>query len=157
MTLFKKLFTLLLLVLSFASSAMDDPWKILDNSAKASHKLNYEGIFHSQTSSESNSTHIIHANIDKKEYCLLKMLDGAPSEVFSDGEMVYVKSQNRLIIKKRKNQFLFPSILPSDIDNLKVNVAFWKFNIFHENQEVVKFKKRDLDKFLQWSEVVNTN
>ena len=99
MTLFKKLFTLLLLVFSFASSAMDDPWKILDNSAKASHKLNYEGIFHSQTSSESNSTHIIHANIDKKEYCLLKMLDGAPSEVFCDGEMVYVKSQNRLIIK----------------------------------------------------------
>jgi sigma-E factor negative regulatory protein RseB len=121
MTLFKKLFTLLLLVFSFASSAMDDPWKILDNSAKASHKLNYEGIFHSQTSSESNSTHIIHANIDKKEYCLLKMLDGAPSEVFSDGEMVYLKTQNRLIIKKRKNQFLFPSILPSEIDNLKAN------------------------------------
>ena len=43
------------------------------------------------------------------------------------------------------------------IDNLKVNVAFWKFNIFHENQEAVKFKKRDLDKFLQWSEVVKTN
>lgn len=43
------------------------------------------------------------------------------------------------------------------IDNLKVNVAFWKFNIFHENQEAVKFKKRDLDKFLQWSEIVKTN
>ena len=122
MTLFKKLFTLLLLVFSFASLAMDDPWKILDNSAKASHKLNYEGIFHSQTSSESNSTHIIHANIDKKEYSLLKLLDGALSEVFSDGEMVYVQIQNRLINKKRKNQFLFTANQPSTIYNLKATI-----------------------------------
>ena len=100
---------------------MEDPWLILEKSAKASQQLNYEGVFHSQSSSESNSTHVIHANIDNKEYCLLKMLDGAPNEVFCSGDMVYVTSQDGLLIKKRKNQFLFPSVLPSDIKHLKKN------------------------------------
>jgi sigma-E factor negative regulatory protein RseB len=100
---------------------MEDPWSILEKSAKASQQLNYEGVFHSQSSSESNSTHVIHANIDNKEYCLLKMLDGAPNEVFCSGDMVYVTSQDGLLIKKRKNQFLFPSVLPSDIKHLKKN------------------------------------
>ena len=121
MTFFKKLLTLLFLVFPLLSFAMEDPWLILEKSAKASQQLNYEGIFHSQSSSESNSTHVIHANIDNKEYCLLKMLDGAPNEVFCSGDMVYVTSQDGLLIKKRKNQFLFPSVLPSDIKHLKKN------------------------------------
>ena len=121
MTFFKKLLTLLILVSPLLSFAMEDPWLILEKSAKASQQLNYEGVFHSQSSSESNSTHVIHANIDNKEYCLLKMLDGAPNEVFCSGDMVYVTSQDGLLIKKRKNQFLFPSVLPSDIKHLKKN------------------------------------
>ena len=121
MTFFKKLLTLIYLVFPLLSFAMEDPWLILEKSAKASQQLNYEGVFHSQSSSESNSTHVIHANIDNKEYCLLKMLDGAPNEVFCSGDMVYVTSQDGLLIKKRKNQFLFPSVLPSDIKHLKKN------------------------------------
>ena len=121
MTFFKKLLTLLFLGFPLLSFAMEDPWLILEKSAKASQQLNYEGVFHSQSSSESNSTHVIHANIDNKEYCLLKMLDGAPNEVFCSGDMVYVTSQDGLLIKKRKNQFLFPSVLPSDIKHLKKN------------------------------------
>ena len=121
MTFFKKLFTLICFVFPLLSFAMEDPWLILEKSAKASQQLNYEGVFHSQSSSESNSTHVIHANIDNKEYCLLKMLDGAPNEVFCSGDMVYVTSQDGLLIKKRKNQFLFPSVLPSDIKHLKKN------------------------------------
>ena len=121
MTFFKKLLTLICFVFPLLSFAMEDPWLILEKSAKASQQLNYEGVFHSQSSSESNSTHVIHANIDNKEYCLLKMLDGAPNEVFCSGDMVYVTSQDGLLIKKRKNQFLFPSILPSDIKHLKKN------------------------------------
>ncbi len=121
MTVFKQLLTLLFLVFPLLSIAMEDPWLILEKSAKASQQLNYEGVFHSQSSSETNSTHVIHANIDNKEYCLLKMLDGAPNEVFCSGDMVYVTSQDGLLIKKRKNQFLFPSILPSDINHLKKN------------------------------------
>ena len=121
MTFFKKLFTLIYFVFPLLSFAMEDPWLILEKSAKASQQLNYEGVFHSQSSSESNSTHVIHANIDNKEYCLLKMLDGAPNEVFCSGDMVYVTSQDGLLIKKRKNQFLFPSVLPSDIKHLKKN------------------------------------
>ena len=121
MTLLKKLLTLIYFVFPLLSFAMEDPWLILEKSAKASQQLNYEGVFHSQSSSESNSTHVIHANIDNKEYCLLKMLDGAPNEVFCSGDMVYVTSQDGLLIKKRKNQFLFPSVLPSDIKHLKKN------------------------------------
>ena len=121
MTFFKKLLTLLFIVFPLLSFAMEDPWLILEKSAKASQQLNYEGVFHSQSSSESNSTHVIHANIDNKEYCLLKMLDGEPNEVFCSGDMVYVSSQDGLLIKKRKNQFLFPSVLPSDIKHLKKN------------------------------------
>ena len=121
MTFFKKLFTLICFVFPLLSFAMEDPWLILEKSAKASQQLNYEGVFHSQSSSESNSTHVIHANIDNKEYCLLKMLDGAPNEVFCSGDMVYVTSQDGLLIKKRKNKFLFPSVLPSDIKHLKKN------------------------------------
>ena len=121
MTFFKKLITLFCLAFPLLSFAMEDPWSILEKSAKASQQLNYEGVFHSQSSSESNSTHVIHANIDNKEYCLLKMLDGAPNEVFCSGDMVYVTSQDGLLIKKRKNQFLFPSVLPSDIKHLKKN------------------------------------
>jgi sigma-E factor negative regulatory protein RseB len=121
MTFFKKLLTLLFIVFPLLSFAMEDPWLILEKSAKASQQLNYEGVFHSQSSSESNSTHVIHANIDNKEYCLLKMLDGAPNEVFCSGDMVYVTSQDGLLIKKRKNQFLFPSVLPSHIKHLKKN------------------------------------
>ena len=121
MAFFKKLLTLLFLVFPLLSFAMEDPWLIIEKSAKASQQLNYEGVFHSQSSSESNSTHVIHANIDNKEYCLLKMLDGAPNEVFCSGDMVYVTSQDGLLIKKRKNQFLFPSVLPSDIKHLKKN------------------------------------
>lgn len=121
MTFFKKLLTLLCFVFPLLSFAMEDPWLILEKSAKASQQLNYEGVFHSQSSTESNSTHVIHANIDNKEYCLLKMLDGAPNEVFCSGDMVYVTSQDGLLIKKRKNQFLFPSVLPSDIKHLKKN------------------------------------
>ncbi|MBT3512636.1 MAG: transcriptional regulator [Nitrosomonadales bacterium] len=125
MTFFKKLLTLIFLVFPLLSIAMEDPWLILEKSAKASQQLNYEGVFHSQSSSETNSTHVIHANIDNKEYCLLKMLDGAPNEVFCSGDMVYVTSQEGLLIKKRKNQFLFPSVLPSDINHLKKNYQLY--------------------------------
>ena len=121
MALFKKLLTLLFLIFPLLSIAMEDPWAILESSAKASQELNYEGVFHSQSSAETNSTHVIHANFDNKEYCLLKMLDGAPNELFCAGDMVYVTSQDGLLIKKRKNQFIFPSILPSNINHLKKN------------------------------------
>ncbi len=41
------------------------------------------------------------------------------------------------------------------IDNLKVNVALWKFNIYDGKEEPVSFKKKDQEKFLEWSDVVS--
>ena len=40
------------------------------------------------------------------------------------------------------------------IDNLKVNAAFWKFNIFQGNEKPVSYKEKDLKKFLKWSELI---
>lgn len=62
-----------------------------------------------------------------------------------------------LVITSSKHRANSISACEYVIDNLKANVAFWKFNIFGENQEAVEFKKKDLDKFLQWSNMVKTN
>ena len=40
------------------------------------------------------------------------------------------------------------------IDNLKVNVALWKFNVSNGEEEPVNFKNKDKEKFLKWSEVI---
>ena len=40
------------------------------------------------------------------------------------------------------------------IDNLKVNVALWKFNVFNGEEEPVNSKDKDRTKFLKWSEVI---
>ncbi len=42
------------------------------------------------------------------------------------------------------------------IDNLKVNVALWKFNVNGDEEFHVKFKDKDLKKFLKWEEIVKT-
>ncbi len=48
----------------------------------------------------------------------------------------------------RANEFI--------IDCLKANVAFWKFNISKKKEEIVKFKQKDLKKYLKWSDVLRT-
>ena len=40
------------------------------------------------------------------------------------------------------------------IDTLKVNVAFWKFHIKGKEKESVDQKKKDIDKYLSWSQVI---
>ena len=62
-----------------------------------------------------------------------------------------------LVITSSKHRANSISACEYVIDNLKANVAFWKFNIFGENQEAVEFKKKDLDKYLQWSNIVKNN
>ena len=62
-----------------------------------------------------------------------------------------------LVITSSKHRANSISACEYVIDNLKANVAFWKFNIFGENLEAVEFKKKDLDKYLQWSNIVKTN
>ncbi len=47
----------------------------------------------------------------------------------------------------RANEFI--------IDCLKANAAFWKFNISKKNEEIVKFKQKDIKKYLKWSEILN--
>ena len=41
------------------------------------------------------------------------------------------------------------------IDSLKVNVALWKFHIKGKEKEPVDQKKKDLDKYLSWGEVIS--
>ena len=41
------------------------------------------------------------------------------------------------------------------IDTLKANVAFWKFHIKGKEKESVYQKKKDIDKYLSWSQVIS--
>ena len=41
------------------------------------------------------------------------------------------------------------------IDTLKANVALWKFHIKGKEKEPVSQKKKDLDKYLSWSQVIS--
>ena len=41
------------------------------------------------------------------------------------------------------------------IDTLKANVALWKFNIKGKEKEPIKQKKKDLDKYLSWGQVIS--
>ena len=41
------------------------------------------------------------------------------------------------------------------IDSLKVNVALWKFHIKGKEKEPVDQKKKDLDKYLSWGQVIS--
>ena len=41
------------------------------------------------------------------------------------------------------------------IDTLKVNVALWKFHIKGKEKEPVDQKKKDLDKYLSWGQVIS--
>ena len=41
------------------------------------------------------------------------------------------------------------------IDALKANVALWKFNTKENEKKPVEQKKKDMDKYLTWNEVIN--
>ena len=41
------------------------------------------------------------------------------------------------------------------IDTLKANVALWKFQIKGKEKELVNQKKKDLDKYLSWGQVIS--
>ena len=41
------------------------------------------------------------------------------------------------------------------IDTLKANVALWKFHIRGKEKEPVDQKKKDLDKYLSWGEIIS--
>ena len=41
------------------------------------------------------------------------------------------------------------------IDTLKANVALWKFHIIGKEKEPVDQKKKDLDKYLSWGQVIS--
>ena len=41
------------------------------------------------------------------------------------------------------------------IDTLKVNVALWKFHIKGKKKEPVDQKKKDLNKYLSWDEIIS--
>tara|TARA_B110000037_G_scaffold218446_1_gene281470 strand:+ start:4390 stop:5340 length:951 start_codon:yes stop_codon:yes gene_type:complete len=115
---------------SFAtiSYSNEDPWVIIDNAAKATKLLNYKGVFHSQHNKEIKSIEITHATNNDQEFIKMNVLDGAPGEVLSQGKTIYVYNtiENNVIIQKRKQQRLFPSVFPSNIDTIK---KFYRLNI----------------------------
>jgi len=41
------------------------------------------------------------------------------------------------------------------IDTLKANVALWKFHVKGKEREPIHQKKKDLDKYLSWSQIIS--
>ena len=41
------------------------------------------------------------------------------------------------------------------IDTLKANVALWKFHVKGKEKELVNQKKKDLDKYLSWGQIIS--
>lgn len=117
----KFLFTCLLSLLFSTTYANNDPWQVLVDAYKASRNLNYHGVLQAEHMQEIRSLEITHSKHGEQEYTRINMLDGAPSEILSEGSntFVYGINDNNVVIQKRNQHRLFPSVLPQTTFNLK--------------------------------------
>ena len=119
----RKLFFLALICVSGSSASLtiEDPWKILTEAHQASKMLNYQGTFHLKNSKVIQSMEITHAMHGEDEYTRMILMDGDPGEMLSHGKNIFVydSKENNVVIQKREQHHLFPSVLPSSPENLK--------------------------------------
>jgi sigma-E factor negative regulatory protein RseB len=118
--------TLLLSVISLATTAADDPWFLLEKTAYAARELNYQGVFVYQNGKQINSVQITHMNQAGQEMTRNVVLDngaqrGQAREVYSQGNnIVILRPQNQtMVIEKRRGQNLFPAMIPTEIQAVK--------------------------------------
>lgn len=111
--------------LNAQASSDEESWQMLQKAAVAAHVLSYQGIFVCQSGQQSRSVQIKHLFNGKDEFARNVVLDGAPKEVFSKGsELVIYNSRNEnIVIEKRRGQNLFPAILPTNLDAIKLNYS----------------------------------
>lgn len=112
-----------LILFSYQATAAQDPWLILQKAAFAARELNYQGVFAFQNAQHSRSVQITHMNNAGRELTRNVVLDGQKREVFSEGEdiVIFNAKNDKFVIEKRRGQNLFPAILPTNLDSIKVS------------------------------------
>lgn len=120
--------TLLLSAFSLSSLAVDDVWLMLQKTAYAARELNYQGVFEYQNGKQTSSVQITHMNNDGQEMTRNVVLDngvqtGQSREVYSQGSNIVIfRPQNqKMVIEKRRGQNLFPAMLPTELETIKVS------------------------------------
>lgn len=101
----------------------EDSWQLLQKAAAAARVLSYKGIFVCQTSKQIRSVEITHLFDGQNEFARNVVLDGSPREVFNHGGsvVIYNPQQEKVIIEKRRGQNMFPAMLPTNLDSIKVS------------------------------------
>jgi sigma-E factor negative regulatory protein RseB len=106
-----------------AFAGQDDAWLILEKASQAARELSYQGVFVYQSGNSAKSVQITHTNYGQGEYARMVVLDGAPREVLSQGAevMIFNPKNEKVVIQKRRGQNMFPALLPSSMDVIKVS------------------------------------
>lgn len=119
---------LLLSAFSLSSLAVDDVWLMLQKTAYAARELNYQGVFVYQNGKQTSSVQITHMNNDGQEMTRNVVLDNGVQtnqsrEVYSQGSNIVIfRPQNqKMVIEKRRGQNLFPAMLPTELETIKVS------------------------------------
>ena len=104
-------------------AGQDDVWLLLQKASQAARELSYKGVFVYQSGNTSKSVQLTHMNYGQGEYARMVVLDGAPREVLSQGSDVVIFSpkNEKIMIEKKRGQNMFPALLPSNMDALKVS------------------------------------
>ncbi len=117
--------TFVLVCTALSAHAQDEAnyWQILQKASAAAHVLSYQGIFvcHSNKQ-QAKSVQIKHLYNGQQEFTRNIVLDGAPREMFSQGNdvVIYNPKNEKVVIEKRRRHHLFPDVLPADIESLKL-------------------------------------
>ncbi len=119
-----KYISLILFLLTLVKTPLladQGPWGVIKKAQQASQNLNYKGIYISQHGHKLKSVEITHLLHGTEEFTKINLLDGNADEVLSQGKdvVIYHKYDNNVVMQKRKQQHLFPAILPSDISEIK--------------------------------------
>ncbi len=103
--------------------AEEDAWLMLQKTATAARSLSYRGIFVYQNGAQVRSVQITHMNDDGREFTRNMVMDGEQREVYSHGaDIVILHPRNdKVVMEKRHGQNLFPAILPSNLDLIKIS------------------------------------
>lgn len=99
----------------------EDAWNLLQKTAVAGHVLSYHGIFVYENKSQHQAVQVKHVYDGRGEYSRNVTLDSQPRELFSQGRdlVIYAPHEEKIIIKKRHAENLFPTVLPVKLDRLK--------------------------------------
>lgn len=106
-------------------SSEEDSWQVLQKAAVAARVLSYKGVFVCQTAKQVKSVEITHLYDGQNEFARNVVLDGAPREVLnqSGNVVIYNPRNGKVFIEKRRAQNMFPAVLPTDLNSIKVSYS----------------------------------